>query len=133
MAAGRTVLCLVVLFVCTLLLHSRDVHALKCYQCDTTSDACGDPFKTAGVPTCPAGTGDVCLKIKADDVVLMRACAPMPPEAQIGCQDGQAQGHSGHLCICDTDLCNSTPPTTLATFTFISVCALSTLVYVSFF
>jgi len=137
MAAGRTVLCLVVLFVCTLLLHSRDVDALQCYQCGAlgkvSSDSCGDPFKKSGVPTCTAGAGQVCLKTKADDVVLTRACSPMLPGMKIGCQDGQGGGHSGHICLCDTELCNSTPPTALATFTFISVCALSTLVYVSLF
>jgi len=132
MAAGRTVPCLAVLFVCTLLLHSRDVHALECYVCDASSTSCGDPFKSSGAPTCTAQTGEVCWKTKGDNVVL-RSCSAMPPGAKMGCESARAEGHSLNVCVCDTDLCNSTPPTALATFTFISVCALSTLVYVSLF
>jgi len=148
MAAGRTVLCLVVLFVCTLLLHSGDVDALQCYQCATTNApssvlqllpvpvlltaSCGHP-STPGVPTCTAGTGQYCLTLTGDNAVTRFCGQPSQYGLTMGCQAGNLVGISGTGCACNTDLCNSTPPTTLATFTFISVCALSTLVYVSLF
>jgi len=134
MTSGRTVFSLVLL-VCTLLLHTRDVHSLQCYMCGTgsvTTTPCNDPFDPAGIENCTAGTNGFCIKSKVNDAVLLRNCEPQLAQKN-GCTHAAAAGQSADLCYCNTDFCNSAPSVTLPTFTFFSACALIIFIYAYLF
>jgi len=134
MAAPRVTLCvLILLFATLLLLESRDVvAALKCYQCGIEFQRpCNDPFKvTSSVVNCTALAGQVCVKTKLNNNVLVRECAPLPTGQNIGCVHDNTAGQISDICFCnDKDFCNSAPRTTLTTFTFMSACLLTTFTY----